>query len=117
MCPGMLKLQNCLAVKEVVSGKKQVQTGEICPQHSHLSVVKLREERLDRIGRQHGNEAGQQGRQLGTHFCQLFDCLVRGRETNRQFQIQNVTVRVEPFRCGIGTGQSFNFGMKRDAVK
>ena len=41
----MLQLQHCLAIEKVVPRKKEIEPGEIFPEHFYLRVVKLSKER------------------------------------------------------------------------
>ena len=49
----VLQSQHRLAIVKIVPRQKKIETDKIFAQHFYLGVVKLREKRRDRVGRNH----------------------------------------------------------------
>ena len=113
----ILQLQDSLAIEKIVTREKQVQPDKIFTKHSDLGIVKLGKKRRNRLGTSHRGQTRQQLRQSRRYFCQLLECSIRSRNACIQFQIQDITLRIGPFRRCVRAGRCFNAGMKGDTVE
>src|ERR1051326_3826864 len=113
----MLKLQNSLAIEKVVSRQEEIQATKVLTQHFDFCVVKLREQRRNRIGGNHRRQTGKQRRQLGTDFGQFLNCFVRRRHARQKLEIEYVTVRQSAFGRSIRSVDRLHGGVKGDSVE
>ena len=113
----MLQLQDSLAIEKIVTREKQVQADKIFAKHSDLGIVKLGKKRRNGLGTSHRGQTGQQLRQSRRYFCQLLECSIRCRNACIQFQIQDITLRIDAFGRCVCAGRSFDAGMKGDTVE
>src|SRR5438105_13612214 len=90
---------------------------KIVAQYFYFGFVKLSEEGRNWIGCEHCPQTGQQRGQLGTDFGQLLDSLVRRRQPRLQFQVENVTFRVNPLRRRVSAGMRLDLRLNCHAVE
>jgi hypothetical protein len=113
----VLQLQHRLAIEKVVTRKKQIEPDEIFPQHSNFRVVKLGKKRRHRIRAGHYNQTRQQLRQSRSYFGQLLHRSIWRRHARIQFQIEDITFRVDSLGRSVRAWRRLDTGMKCDAVE
>ena len=111
---GVTQSQDRLAVVEIVPGKELIQPDKILPQRPDFDVVKLLEKRRDGIGGDRRPKIRQQLRQLRRDLRQFLQRPVRRRNAHVKFQVEHVTLRIEPLDRGRAAWRRIDLGVDRD---